>query len=48
MHEYKFYEIDTDDNPGGNRKQIKTQNAVVKLPAIVQITTQLVRVNPRV
>ena len=48
MHEYKFYGIENDDNPGRNTKQIKTHNTVVKLPEIVHIPTQIVRVNPKV
>ena len=30
MHEYKFDEIEDDDNPGGNSKQTKTQDATAK------------------
>ena len=48
MHEYKFDGIEDDDNFGGNTKQIKTQDATVKQPAIVYITTQMVIVNPKI
>ena len=48
MHEYEFNETEDDNNLGGNRKQIKTHNAAAKLPEIVHIPTQRVRVNPKV
>ena len=48
MHEYKFYEIEDDDNLGGNTKQIKTQDKAVKQPSIVHIPKKIVGVNPKV
>ena len=48
MHEYDFNENEDDNNLGGNRKQIKTRDVSTKLPAIVHILTQILRVNPKV
>ena len=47
MHEYKFDEIEDDDNPGGNSKQTKTQDATAKKTAIEHIPTERVIVNQK-
>ena len=39
VHEYKFIEIEDDENIGGNAKQIKKQNETVKQPLILHIPT---------
>ena len=48
VHEYKFDEIEYDENLGGNTKQIKTQDATIKQPEILHFPTQRVRLNKRV
>ena len=48
VHEYKFDEIEYDENLGGNTKTIKTQDAAVKQTERIHITTQRVIVNPNV
>ena len=48
MHKYAFDKIEDYDNLGGNKEQIKRQDAAIKISAILHIPLQRVIVHPNV